>query len=135
MPVQVKVCVPTRQIAELEAEYVQIPSAQGNMGVLPSHSPLRCVLDPGIVNCRLTGNKTSIFFVSTGLAIIENDRVTILADSAEGAQEIDVTRAEASRDRAQDRIRSIDSKIDFARTEAALKRSLARIQASDAIRR
>lgn len=130
MPVLVKICVPTKQIAEVEAEYVQIPSAQGAMGVLPNHAPLRCVLEPGIVNCRLPGNKFAVFAVSTGLAIIEDNVVTILADSAERAEDIDLARAQAARDRAQERIRTMDSRIDHARAEAALKRSLARIHAS-----
>ena len=135
MPVQVKVCVPTKQIAQLEVEYVRIPSAQGNMGVLPNHAPLRCLLEPGIVNCREPGNKTSTFAVSTGLAVIENDVVTVLADSAERAEDIDVARAQAARDRAEERIRTLDAKIDQARAEAALRRALARIQASGMVRR
>ena len=129
MPVQVIVCVPTHQIAEFEAEYVQLPSAQGSMGVLPNHAPLRCVLEPGIVTCRESANKTSIFSVSTGLAVIEDNVVTILADSAERAEDIDTPRAEAARERAQERIRTIDSSIDYLRAEIALKRSLARLQA------
>jgi len=130
MPVLVKVCVPTRKVAELEAEYVQIPSAQGNMGVLPSHAPLRCVLDSGVVTCRLPDNGTEVFAVSTGLATIEDDVVTILADAAENARDIDSGRAEAARQRASERVRSMEPSVDHARAEAALKRSLARLQAS-----
>jgi F-type H+-transporting ATPase subunit epsilon len=134
MPVLVKICVPTKQIAELEAETVRIPSAQGNMGVLPNHAPLRCALEPGLVKCRLPGNKTSIFFVSTGLAIVENDVVTVLADSAERAEDIDLTRAEAARKRAEERVHTLDRKIDYTRAEAALKRALVRIQAASNLR-
>lgn len=134
MPLQVKISVPTKQIAELEAEYVQLPSEQGNMGVLPHHAPLRCVLEPGVVNCRLPGGKTVSFFVSTGLATIEDNVVTILADSAERVEDIDLSRAEAARDRAQERIRTLNGNIDHARAEAALKRALVRIQTASKAR-
>jgi F-type H+-transporting ATPase subunit epsilon len=129
VPVTLKLSSPTRQIAEVEAEYIQIPSAQGKMGVLPNHAPLRAVLEPGLVTCRLKDGSEIVFAVSTGLALVENNVVTVLADSAENAMDIDLDRAERARLRAQERLHTIDSQIDHARAETALKRSIARIQA------
>ncbi|MCA9450971.1 MAG: F0F1 ATP synthase subunit epsilon, partial [Candidatus Omnitrophica bacterium] len=64
MPVTLKLSSPTRQIAEVEAEYIQIPSAQGKMGILPNHAPLRCVLEPGVVTCKMKDGSETVFSVS-----------------------------------------------------------------------
>ena len=100
------------------------------MGVSPQHAPLRCILDPGVLNCRLKDGSTQVFAVATGLARVENDVVTVLADAAERGADIDVGRAEAAKERARQRLHSMDSHIDHTRAEAALERALARIQAA-----
>ncbi len=130
MPLQVNLLIPTQTVANLTAEYVQLPSTVGSMGVLPDHAPLRCELAPGVVVCRLTDETERVFSVSSGLAIIRKNVVTILADTSEDAQKIDSERAQAARERATKRLSGEEAgKIDRARAEAALHRALARLDA------
>jgi F-type H+-transporting ATPase subunit epsilon len=122
-----------RQVAKVEAEYVQIPSAEGMMGVLPNHAPLRCVLQPGIVTCRMADNSEELYTVSTGLATVRNNEVVVLADAAEKGDEIDLERAAAAKERAQQRLHTMDRSVDRDRAELALKRSLIRMSAAHKI--
>lgn len=133
MPLQFNLSVPTNQIAEMTVEYVQLPSEEGSMGVLQGHAALRCALEPGVVVCRTPDKKNHYFFVSSGLAMIQNDVVTILADSAERAEQIDEERARKAGARARERMQSGSANVDRARAEAALARALARIRAKGKI--
>ncbi len=136
MPLQVNLCIPTQPLANLTAIYVQLPSAAGSMGILPSHAPLRCELAPGVVVCRLTDETERVFSVSSGLAVIRNNTVTILADTAEDAQNIDTSRAQAARERALRRLGGDEAgMIDRVRAEAALRRALARLDAVRSVKR
>ena len=127
MPVTLKLCTPMRQVAKVEAEYVQIPSTEGMMGVLPNHAPLRCVLQPGMVTCQMADKSELIYTVSTGLATVRDNEVVVLADAAEKGDEIDLERAAAARRRAEERLHTMDRSIDRERAELALKRSLIRL--------
>jgi F-type H+-transporting ATPase subunit epsilon len=130
MTLQVNLCIPTQPVANLSASYVQIPSVSGSMGILRSHAPLRCELAAGVVVCRLSDQSERVFSVSSGLAVIRNDTVTILADTAEDANNIDPSRAQAARERAVERLSGGDpGLIDRTRAEAALRRALARLEA------
>lgn len=129
MPLQLNLSVPTSLIADMTVEYVQLPSEEGSMGVLQNHAPLRAALEPGVVTARDLEHKNHFFFVSSGLAMIKDNVVTILADTAEKAESIDETRARNAGDRARQRIQSPSPNIDRARAEAALARSIARINA------
>jgi len=131
MPVTLKLCVPKRQVAQVEAEYIRIPSAEGNMGVLPNHAPLRCVLEPGIVRCRKADDSEEVFAVSTGIAMVRNNEVVVMADAAERGDKIDVERAQAAERRARERLQSMDRSVDIDRAEVALKRALVRLHASE----
>jgi F-type H+-transporting ATPase subunit epsilon len=129
MSFQVNVSIPIQPLASLDVNYVQLPSAEGSMGVLQNHAPLRCTLVPGVVLCRLPDQSVRVFSISGGVAMVRNNVVTILADIAEDAHAIDSHRAEAARERALQRLREGSPEINRARAEAALHRSLARIQA------
>ncbi len=129
MAISVTLNIPTHNVAELSAVYVQIPSAEGSMGVLKNHAPLRCEMIPGLVICRLPDQSQKVFCVSSGLAMVQSNTVTILADTAEPVEDIDCKRAEAARDRALERLREGSGQIDRVRAEAALHRSLARLEA------
>ena len=130
MPLQVNLCIPTQPLASLTVDYVQLPSVDGRMGVLVNHAPLRCILAPGVVMCRLPDDSIRVFSVSSGLAMIRKNVVTILADAAESAENIDPVRAHAARDRAVARLGGVDQdRIDRARAEAALQRAMARLEA------
>jgi F-type H+-transporting ATPase subunit epsilon len=125
----VNLSVPTHAVAKIKAVYVQIPSSQGSMGILRNHAPLRCTLDPGVVLCKLMDESQVVFAISSGLAMILHDEVTILADTAEPVEQIDVARATAAMERARQRVEAADATIDHARAEAALRRALARLNA------
>ena len=133
MPLQLILTVPTNQIADMTVEYVQLPSEEGSMGILQNHAPLRAALEPGVLTVRDTDHNEHFFFVSSGLAMIKDNVVTVLADSAEKAEDIDEARAMKASERARERILSPSPSIDRARAEAALARAIARIKAKHKI--
>ena len=112
---------------------VLLPGTEGEMGILPHHAPLLTTLKYGIIKVRSQGQET-IFTVAGGIAEIQPDIVTILADAAESVEEIDIARAEAARKRAEDSLaKGIPVGSDnYLRIEAALRKSNLRL---DAVRR
>ena len=111
-------------------DIVLLPGEAGHMGILPNHSPLLTVLKSGIVSVR-SKEKEQYFTVSGGIAEVQSDLVTILADAAENVEEIDINRAEAARDRAEKRLKGedISDKKEFLVLQSALNRSNIRIDA------
>ncbi|HJN92403.1 MAG TPA: F0F1 ATP synthase subunit epsilon [Dehalococcoidia bacterium] len=109
------------------------PGGLGQLGILPSHAAMFTTLQPGELVVR-KNNVDEPFFLSGGFLEIKDDLVTILADSAEAGDEIDLERAQAARERAEARIRDEDTQ-DRARAEAALRRSLMRIRVAERRRR
>jgi len=122
-----EIATPERLVLEVEADEVVLPSVEGSMGVLPGHAPLLAALDVGEVSYR-NGKERKHFAVSGGFAEVVRDGVRVLADTCEAADEIDVERAEKARSRAEERLRSQQAEIDFARAGAALNRALCRIR-------
>ena len=111
-----------------EVDLLVVPGIEGEMTILPSHAPLMTMLRPGELIVRKDGEDSSIF-VSGGFFELMNDKVTILADSAERVEEIDMARAEEAKKRAEERVElRAQSDIDAARAEAALRRSLMRLK-------
>ena len=110
-----------------EVDMVVVPGIEGQLGILPHHAPLMTMLQHGEILVRKNGEE-HLIFVSGGFLEVRGDKVTILADVAERAEEIDITRAEAAKRRAQERITQYPDHIDHARAEAALLRSLARLK-------
>jgi len=113
-----------------DVDIVVAPGIQGQMGILPSHAPLLTTLQPGELVVRKDGEETAIF-VSGGFLEIMQDRVTVLADTAERAEEIDIARAEEAKVRAEERVREHVPEMDLARAEAALRRSLMRLKIAE----
>lgn len=113
-----------------EVDVVVAPGIEGQMALLPMHAPIMTTLQPGEILLRKGGEEHSIF-VSGGFLELMNDKVTVLAQSAERAEEIDVARAEAAKKRAEERIVSKGVDVDLARAEAALRRSLARLKVAE----
>lgn len=110
-----------------EVDVVVAPGIDGQLAVLPHHAPLMTMLQPGELMVR-KGTAEQSMFVSGGFLEVRGDKAVILADAAERAEEIDVTRAEAAKNRAQERIAQHLAQVDHARTEAALLRSLMRLK-------
>ena len=118
-----------------EVEMVIAPGVEGQLGILPHHIPLMTTLQAGELRIKKGGEEISLA-ISGGFLEVRPDRVVILADAAERAEEIDVARAEAAKRRAQERLAERHVyEIDGARAEAALHRSLARLKVAAAVKR
>ena len=121
-----EVVTPDRLVLSTEADVVVLPGVEGQFGVLPGHIPVLSALQIGEMYYR-KGGQTEYLAVSGGFAEVTGEKVTIVAESAEVGREIDVERAKRALDRAEKRISTGKSaEIDWARAEAALRRSLVR---------
>jgi len=110
------------------------PGVQGQLGILPHHAPLMTMLQPGELLIRK--NSEEIFWAITGGFLeVRPDKVVVLADACELAEEIDIARAEAAKRRAEERLKQRAPDIDYARAEAALRRSLIRLKVAERRRR
>ena len=109
-----------------EVSSVVVPGAEGQLGILPNHAPLLTSLKPGELKVLKEGEETNIAVAGGFLEVLKNV-VTILADTAERAEDIDVERAEAALKRAQEKVNSSESDLDLERAIRALKRSQARV--------
>jgi F-type H+-transporting ATPase subunit epsilon len=133
MPIRCEIVSQDRIVFQGDADMVLLPGTDGEMGILPHHAPLLTTLKYGIIKVRSHGQET-IFTVAGGIAEVQPDIVTILADAAENVEEIDVMRAEASRKRAEESLAKgvpADSE-NYLKIEAALRKSNLRL---DAVRR
>jgi len=118
------------------ADMVLLPGAEGEMGILPHHAPLLTTLKFGIIKVRYQG-KEEYFTVAGGVAEVQPDIVTVLADAAENVEEIDASRAEAARKRAEEMLaKGIPADADaYLKIEAALRKSTLRRDAVKRFRR
>jgi len=127
--IELVVVTPERQLAREAVVEVTIPGLEGALGVLPGHAPLMTELGIGELSYRTgTSSEPISLSVIRGFAEVLADHVTVLAETAERAEEIDVARAEAAKARAEKRLASNDTNIDWDRAGIALQRSLIRIQ-------
>jgi F-type H+-transporting ATPase subunit epsilon len=136
MPIRCEIVSQDRMVFEGDADIVVLPGTDGEMGILPNHAPLLTTLKFGIIKVRSKDHE-DIFTVAGGVAEIQPDIVTILADAAENVEEIDVARAEAARKRAEEYLvqgtpQDTDS---YLRLEAALRRSNLRLEAARRFKR
>ncbi|GAB4516969.1 MAG: hypothetical protein Kow0047_28780 [Anaerolineae bacterium] len=124
-----------RIVYQDDVDMVIAPGVEGVLGILPHHAPLMTALTYGELVIRKAGEDDVLMAIGGGFMEVTGDRVTILADSAERAEEIDAARAEAARRRAEERLRQRRREdIDFARAEAALRRSLVRLRVAERAR-
>ena len=122
-----EIVTPDHSVVSEQVDEVQIPGAEGSFGVLPGHTPLLATLQVGELWYR-RGQDTSYVAVSFGFAEVLPDRVTILAQIAESADQIDVTRAEVAEKRAKDRLGGAVADMDFQRARIAMLKSLVRLR-------
>jgi len=113
---------------------VIVPGVEGELGVLPRHAPLLTMIQPGVLRIVKGGEEIEMA-ITGGFIEVRDNRITILADAAERAEEIDVARAEEARKRAQEVLERRVEEVDTARAEAALRRSLARLRLAERRRR
>lgn len=131
MPIQCEVVSQDRMLYEGLADVVVAPGEYGEMGILPNHAPLLATLDFGVLRVRYKGEE-EIFTISGGVIEVQPDLVTILADVGENVDEIDLERAEAARERAEELLRKgVPQDTDtYLAIQAALRRSRIRIDAA-----
>jgi F-type H+-transporting ATPase subunit epsilon len=120
-------------VNEPQVDEVEVPGSDGYFGVLPGHTPLLATLQVGTLWYR-QGNEKHYLAIAFGFAEVQPDRVTILAQIAERADEVDVSRAEAAKKRAEARLRAPSADMDFERAKVALMKSLMRLQAAGSVR-
>lgn len=130
----VEVVTAERELYNGEADILDAPGAEGQIGILPRHEALLTLLSAGPLVIKLRGTEETLF-VSGGFLEVSNDRVTVLADTAEHADEIDEARAEEARRRAQERLADVHSNTERAELQAALSRAISRIHVAEIVRR
>ncbi|MGX1901348.1 F0F1 ATP synthase subunit epsilon [Thermolongibacillus altinsuensis] len=124
--IKVSVVTPDGPVYEADVEMVSAKAKSGELGVLPGHIPMVAPLEIGAVRLK-KGNETELIAVSGGFLEVRPDRVTILAQAAERAEDIDVARAKAAKERAERRLQAKQEDIDFKRAELALRRAINRL--------
>lgn len=122
-----EVVTPERQLVRQTVSEVQLPGRAGYLGILPGHAPLITELGIGELSYR-AGQDTRFATVIQGFAEVLPDRVIVLAEIAERAEEIDVARARTARERAEKRLAASDGDTDWDRAAVALERALVRLQ-------
>ena len=127
-----QIVTPDRLIVSEQVDEVQIPGTEGYLGVLPGHTPLLTALAIGEMWYRKGQEKTHLS-IAGGFAEVVPDRVTLLATIAERPEEIDVARAEAAKQRAEQRLSQPRSDVDYERARLALQKSIIRLQVSSRI--
>jgi F-type H+-transporting ATPase subunit epsilon len=133
--VTLEIATPMRLVVSETVDEVVAPGVEGYFGVLPGHAPFLTTLGIGEVSYR-TGRDTHYLALAGGFAEVRNDKVIVLADTAERPEEIDRNRAERARERAEQRLsgRGSEEAIDYARAAAALRRALTRLQTAGRVR-
>src|SRR4030088_2400232 len=126
---QLQIVSADRSLVNEQVDEVQIPGADGYLGILPGHTPLLTTLQVGTLWYR-QGPEKHYLAIAFGFAEVQPDRVTILAQIAEKAEEIDVARAEAAKKRAEERIVQSTVDMDAERARISLMKPLIRLQVS-----
>ena len=129
--IALQIVTPERLLVQEQVDEVQVPGSEGHFGVLPGHTPLLAALSVGELWYR-KGQETTYVAIAYGFAEVLPDSVTILAQLAERATDIDVERAESARKRAAERLGGT-SDVDYERARIALAKSLTRLQVSSRI--
>lgn len=124
--IKLEVVTPERVVVSEAAEFIEMPGSTGNLGILPGHAPLLTELAPGEISYEAQGTVKRLA-VGWGLAEVLPEQVTVLARVAERAEEIDITRAQAAKQRAEEAIRLAGESRDL-EAETALQRATARLE-------
>jgi F-type H+-transporting ATPase subunit epsilon len=126
--IELIVVTPERQLLRETVVEVTVPGPEGALGILPGHAPLMTELGIGELSYRTaTSSQPVSLAIVRGFAEVLPDRVTLLAETAERAEEIDLNRAESAKARAEKRLASSDPNIDWDRATVALERAIIRI--------
>jgi len=135
MPLKLRIITPERVVFDEEKiDSVTLPGVLGEMTILPQHAPIMTELRPGPVLFRRAGEEVDLA-LSGGFMEVRDDTVIVLADTAERSDEIDLSRAEEARRKAQEELTDRQGTVDIARAMAALERAQARLRVVDRRRR
>ena len=126
---QLKIITHERVVFDGEADEIIIQTKSGQMGILKDHIPLTTVLEVGVTKIK-QGDKDKFFATMGGIFQFKDNVATILTDVCEDGCDIDITRANAAKNRAEARLADGTAKVDSQRAQAALARSLARLKAA-----
>lgn len=125
-----RIVSPEGNVLKEDVEFVILPGELGELGILPNHAPLISGLDAGVI--RYTQNSTiKLVAISGGFVEVVDNSATVLADTAELSEEIDLTRAVEAKERAMKLLEARSNEIDLRRAEYALRRATARISAAE----
>src|SRR6478609_472183 len=125
--IELQIVTPDKLVLKENVDEVEIPGSQGYFGVLPGHTPLLAELAVGELWYR-KGQEKTYLAIAYGFAEVLPERVTVLAQIAERAEDIDPSRAEEAKKRAESRLREAARDVDYERARTALQKSLARLQ-------
>ena len=130
MPIRCEIVSQDRMVYEGDVDIVLVPGSQGEMGILPNHAPLLSTLQFGVLKVR-TKEREEVFTIAGGVIEVQPNLITVMADAAENVNEIDISRAEAARRRAEEILKqgSPEDSDAYARIETALRRSTLRLEA------
>ncbi len=134
MTIKLEIVTAERSVFSDDVDIIIAPGTQGQLGILPHHAPLMTTLSPGELVARKNGNEYTLA-IGGGYMEVRSDRVIVLADAAERAEEIDIARAEAAKRKAQESLAHPASREEAFAAEAALHRALARLEVADRIKK
>jgi F-type H+-transporting ATPase subunit epsilon len=118
-----------------EATQVFLPGSQGELGIYPQHAPLLTTLKAGEVRVHVEGHEEQVFYVGGGALEVQPHLVTVLADTAARARDLDEAAAQAAKRRAEDALRERGDRVDIAEAQADLARAVAQLRAIERLRK
>jgi F-type H+-transporting ATPase subunit epsilon len=123
------------QIFAGEANMVYVPASQGEIGIAPRHAPLLSTLKPGEVRVQIDGQEEQSFYVGGGALEVQPHLVSVLADTAARARDLDEAAAQAAKQRAEEAVRDRKDKLELAEAQAELARAVAQLRAIERLRK
>lgn len=131
--IRLEIVTPDRSVYDQDVNMVIARATDGDLGVLPGHAPLIAGLDIAPLRIKTEEGEQQLA-VSGGFIEVQPEKITVLAATAETAEQIDVKRAEEAKERAENRLKTGGTDVDFARAEVALKRALLRLKIAEFIK-
>jgi ATP synthase, F1 epsilon subunit (delta in mitochondria) len=118
-----------------KVEFIAARATGGEIGILPRHTPLLAQLQPGEIRVKVEGGEEQFFYVSGGILEVQPDGVTVLADTAVRAKDLDEAAAQAAKQRAEEALKNRSSDLDYAKAQAELAAAVAQLRAIQNLRK